>query len=105
MRVAPGTPPPVLAAGALTWREGHDGIEVLLIHRPRYQDWSIPKGKLDKTHWSHACLDVVARVLAAWPFFLVLGADVIGGFSAAWHLLTWRESRSLSVIIVNYISE
>ena len=48
MRVAPGTPPPVLAAGALTWREGHDGIEVLLIHRPRYQDWSIPKGKLDK---------------------------------------------------------
>lgn len=48
MRVAPGTPPPVLAAGALAWREGSSGIEVLLVHRPRYDDWSIPKGKLDK---------------------------------------------------------
>ena len=48
MRVAPGTPPPVLAAGALTWRERSDGLQVLLVHRPRYDDWSIPKGKLDK---------------------------------------------------------
>lgn len=48
MRVAPGKPPPVLAAGALTWREGKKGLEVLLVHRPRYDDWSIPKGKLDK---------------------------------------------------------
>lgn len=39
--------PPVLAAGALVWRERRDGIEVLLVHRPRYDDWSIPKGKLD----------------------------------------------------------
>lgn len=48
MQVAPGKPPPVLAAGALTWREGKKGTEVLLVHRPRYDDWSIPKGKLDK---------------------------------------------------------
>lgn len=48
MSVAPGKPAPVLAAGALVWREKHDRVEVLLIHRPRYQDWSIPKGKLDK---------------------------------------------------------
>lgn len=48
MRVAPGTPPPVLAAGALTWRERSQGLQVLLVHRPRYDDWSIPKGKLDK---------------------------------------------------------
>lgn len=38
----------VLAAGALIWREKGDGVQVLLIHRPRYDDWSIPKGKLDK---------------------------------------------------------
>ena len=48
MRVAPGTPPPVLAAGVLAWREKSSRIEVLLVHRPRYDDWSVPKGKLDK---------------------------------------------------------
>jgi 8-oxo-(d)GTP phosphatase len=34
----------VLAAGAVVFRPGKD---VLLIHRPRYDDWSFPKGKLD----------------------------------------------------------
>lgn len=48
MSVVPGKPPPVLAAGALAWREKGEKIQVLLVHRPRYDDWSIPKGKLDK---------------------------------------------------------
>lgn len=48
MRVAPGNPPPVLAAGVLVWRERGGAVQVLLVHRPRYDDWSIPKGKLDK---------------------------------------------------------
>ncbi|MGP9695321.1 NUDIX hydrolase [Brachybacterium sp. AOP25-B2-12] len=43
---APGAPP-VLAAGALVWRERRGQVEVLLVHRPRYDDWSVPKGKLD----------------------------------------------------------
>lgn len=38
----------VLAAGVLPWRENGRGLEVLLIHRPRYDDWSWPKGKLDE---------------------------------------------------------
>ena len=30
------------------WRRRPGGaVEVLLIHRPRYDDWSLPKGKLD----------------------------------------------------------
>ncbi|MBA0045231.1 NUDIX hydrolase [Mycobacteroides sp. LB1] len=41
----------VLAAGAALWRyqgDPADGdIEVALVHRPRYDDWSLPKGKLD----------------------------------------------------------
>jgi len=36
---------PVRAAGGVVWRRGEDGVEVLLIHRPRYLDWSLPKGK------------------------------------------------------------
>ena len=39
--------PVVIAAGALVWREREGELEVLLIHRPRYDDWSWPKGKLD----------------------------------------------------------
>src|SRR5690625_6831004 len=37
----------VLAAGAVVWRVVGRRLEVLLIHRPRYDDWSWPKGKLD----------------------------------------------------------
>lgn len=37
------------AAGVLPWRIGKNGdLEVLLIHRPRYDDWSWPKGKVDR---------------------------------------------------------
>jgi 8-oxo-dGTP pyrophosphatase MutT (NUDIX family) len=35
----------VRAAGGVIWRRGPNGLEVLLIHRPRYGDWSFPKGK------------------------------------------------------------
>lgn len=38
----------ILAAGAVVWRKGKDKvIEVALIHRPKYKDWSLPKGKLE----------------------------------------------------------
>lgn len=37
----------VLAAGAVLWRAGGAGPEVALVHRPRYDDWSFAKGKLD----------------------------------------------------------
>ncbi|MFN8018174.1 MAG: NUDIX hydrolase [Acidimicrobiales bacterium] len=38
----------VLAAGGIVWRRGGRGaLEVLVIHRPRYRDWSFPKGKCD----------------------------------------------------------
>jgi 8-oxo-(d)GTP phosphatase len=40
--------PDVLAAGAVVWRRRE---EVLLVHRPRYDDWSFPKGKLDAGEW------------------------------------------------------
>ncbi|MFX0576868.1 NUDIX hydrolase [Nocardia nepalensis] len=38
------------AAGAVLWRRAADGsgaIEIAVVHRPKYQDWSLPKGKLD----------------------------------------------------------
>ena len=43
----------VQAAGGVVWRRSPAGdVEVLVVHRPRYDDWSLPKGKLDgaETH-------------------------------------------------------
>ena len=37
----------VRAAGGVVYREQPGGVEVLLVHRPRYDDWSLPKGKAD----------------------------------------------------------
>jgi 8-oxo-dGTP diphosphatase len=41
--------PAIIAAGGVVWRRDIEGeIEVLLVHRPRYDDWSLPKGKLEE---------------------------------------------------------
>ena len=38
----------VQAAGGVVHRRTPDGrTEVLVVHRPKYDDWSLPKGKLD----------------------------------------------------------
>ena len=38
----------IRAAGALLWREVDSrNLEIALIHRPRYDDWSLPKGKIE----------------------------------------------------------
>jgi 8-oxo-dGTP diphosphatase len=44
--------PDVLAAGGALWRPAPDGgFETAVVHRPRYDDWSVPKGKpIDGEH-------------------------------------------------------
>ena len=38
----------VRAAGGVVYRPRHDGVvEVAVIHRPKYDDWTLPKGKLE----------------------------------------------------------
>lgn len=37
----------VEAAGGLVIRGALDDLEIALVHRPRYDDWSFPKGKAD----------------------------------------------------------
>jgi len=47
----------VKASGGVVWRRGEDGVEVVVVHRPRYDDWSLPKGKLDPGEgWEQAAL-------------------------------------------------
>ena len=47
----------VRAAGGVPWRRTDGGLEVLVIHRSRYDDWSFPKGKLDPGEtWEQAAV-------------------------------------------------
>jgi 8-oxo-dGTP pyrophosphatase MutT (NUDIX family) len=54
----------VKASGGVVWRRGDRGIEVALVHRPKYDDWSFPKGKLDPGEsWEEAALREVEEEL------------------------------------------
>jgi 8-oxo-(d)GTP phosphatase len=46
----------IRAAGALLWRETADrNIEIALIHRPKYGDWTLPKGKIEEGETALQC--------------------------------------------------
>ncbi len=45
----------VRAAGGIPVRVGRNGLEVLLVHRPQYDDWSFPKGKCEPGESDEAC--------------------------------------------------
>jgi 8-oxo-dGTP pyrophosphatase MutT (NUDIX family)/phosphohistidine phosphatase SixA len=45
----------VLAAGTVLWRATNGGPLVALVHRPKYDDWGLPKGKLDNGETLAAC--------------------------------------------------
>jgi 8-oxo-(d)GTP phosphatase len=46
VRSPPEPAAPIRAAGCAVWRRGDDGrLETALVHRPKYDDWSLPKGK------------------------------------------------------------
>jgi len=45
----------IRAAGCVVYRAGPDGLEVLVVHRPRYDDWDLPKGKRDPDESDMEC--------------------------------------------------
>jgi 8-oxo-dGTP pyrophosphatase MutT (NUDIX family) len=53
----------VKASGGVVWRRAADGsLELVVVHRPRYDDWSLPKGKLDPGEsWEECALREVAE--------------------------------------------
>lgn len=60
--------PDILAAGVVAFRPGR---EVLLVHRPKYDDWSFPKGKLDRGE--HAVAAAVREVAEETGLHVRLG--------------------------------
>lgn len=70
----------VFAAGGIPWRRDDAGaVEVLVIHRPRYNDWSFPKGKRDQSDESdEAC--ALREVTEETGFACQLGVELATSF-------------------------
>jgi 8-oxo-dGTP pyrophosphatase MutT (NUDIX family)/phosphohistidine phosphatase SixA len=66
-------PRDVLAAGAVVTRKGK---QVLLVHRPAYDDWSFPKGKLDRGE--HPAVAAVREVAEETGVHVRLGPPLAG---------------------------
>jgi 8-oxo-(d)GTP phosphatase len=61
----------VRAAGAVLWRRAGRGAQVAIIHRPKYDDWSFPKGKLEAGE--HVLLAAVREVQEETGLVVTLG--------------------------------
>lgn len=47
----------IRAAGALLWQHSGSDLKIAVVHRDRYDDWTLPKGKLKKSEtWQEAAL-------------------------------------------------
>jgi 8-oxo-dGTP pyrophosphatase MutT (NUDIX family) len=63
---------PVRAAGGVVWRTGEDGtLQTALVHRPKYDDWSLPKGKPDAGE--HPLQNAVREVVEETGLAVVVG--------------------------------
>ena len=49
------SPSLIRAAGGAVVRDGEGGIEILVVHRPRYDDWTFPKGKAEPGESDEDC--------------------------------------------------
>ena len=93
---ADGIAPEVEAAGAVVSRVGPDGvIEVALIHRPRYDDWSFPKGKLLP---GESLAEAAVREVGEETGFRCRVGEVIG-------IQRYRDSRARSKEVTYWLME
>ena len=50
------------AAGGIIWRDSSEGKQIAIIHRQRYDDWSLPKGKrIELETWQETALREVVE--------------------------------------------
>lgn len=82
------------AAGAVIWRPETAGLDVALVHRPKYDDWSHPKGK--RQHGEHLLLTAIREVREETGFGVVLGrplsASVYEISAGTKHVSFWAAS-------------
>ena len=65
----------VRAAGGVVLRRTGAALEVLLVHRPRYDDWSLPKGKRDPAETDEQC--AVREVFEETAYVCHLDAELL----------------------------
>lgn len=65
----------VRAAGGVAWRRRHGGVELLLVHRPKYDDWSFPKGKCEIDELDEHC--AVREIEEETHLRVTLGAELV----------------------------
>ncbi|MEV7418735.1 NUDIX hydrolase [Streptomyces sp. NPDC089919] len=67
---------PLVAAGCVLWRRSaaDGGPELCLVHRPRYDDWSFPKGKLKRAETPERAAH--REVLEETGYLCTLGAPL-----------------------------
>jgi 8-oxo-dGTP diphosphatase len=69
------SPKEVVAAGGLVMRTAErGGLEVALVHRPKYDDWTFPKGKVDPGETDEAA--AAREVREETGFECELGAEL-----------------------------
>ena len=74
----------IAAAGALPWRRRRGQLQVVLVHRPHYDDWSWAKGKLDPgEEWPVAAVREVRE----------LGGKSVGAFNAPFFKMLMEYDR------------
>ncbi len=61
----------IRAAGAVVWRPGQAGPDIALVHRPRYDDWSFPKGKCERGE--HVLVTAIREITEETGLRVVLG--------------------------------
>ena len=66
--------PVIIAAGGIVTKETKGGTEVLVVHRPRYGDWTFPKGKLDGDETLAEC--ALREVVEETGFECGLGPEI-----------------------------
>jgi 8-oxo-dGTP pyrophosphatase MutT (NUDIX family) len=67
--------PLVRAGGGIVWRMGPSGEpQVVVVHRPRYGDWSLPKGKRDPGETDEEC--ALREVAEETGFRCTLGPEL-----------------------------
>lgn len=64
---------PLRAAGGIIWRD-RGALEVVVVHRPRYHDWSFPKGKCEPGETDEEC--AVREVAEETGLRCALGAEL-----------------------------
>ena len=64
----------IQGAGVVLWRVSKKATEIALVHRPKYDDWSLPKGKVEPGETHLAC--AAREVMEETGFEPVMGPEI-----------------------------